>query len=52
MQKANERSGCTSFLPTLITSSDDLMKQGVRVMREYLQNIRTVRWACISKGRG
>ncbi|MFH0410139.1 N-acetylglucosamine-6-phosphate deacetylase, partial [Klebsiella quasipneumoniae] len=33
----NERSGCTSFLPTLITSSDDLMKQGVRVMREYLQ---------------
>ena len=37
MQKANERSGCTSFLPTLITSSDDLMKQGVRVMREYLQ---------------
>nr|VXZ87154.1 N-acetylglucosamine-6-phosphate deacetylase [Klebsiella pneumoniae] len=52
MQKANERSGCTSFLPTLITSSDDLMKQGVRVMREYLQNIRTRRWACISKGRG
>ena len=26
MQKANERSGCTSYLPTLITSSDDLMK--------------------------
>ncbi|STT49838.1 N-acetylglucosamine-6-phosphate deacetylase [Klebsiella pneumoniae] len=51
MQKANERSGCTSFLPTLITSSDDLMKQGVRVMREYLpKNIRTRRWACISKG--
>lgn len=37
MQKANERSGCTSYLPTLITASDDLMKQGVRVMREYLQ---------------
>ncbi|RPH30496.1 N-acetylglucosamine-6-phosphate deacetylase [Buttiauxella warmboldiae] len=36
MQKANERSGCTSYLPTLITSSDDLMKQGVKVMREYL----------------
>ena len=36
MQKANEKSGCTSFLPTLITTSDDLMKQGVRVMREYL----------------
>ena len=36
MQKANEKSGCTSYLPTLITSSDDLMKQGIRVMREYL----------------
>lgn len=36
MQKANERSGCTSYLPTLITSSDELMKQGVKVMREYL----------------
>ena len=36
MQKANQKSGCTSFLPTLITTSDDLMKQGVRVMREYL----------------
>ncbi|MCS3602210.1 N-acetylglucosamine-6-phosphate deacetylase [Buttiauxella sp. BIGb0471] len=38
MQKANERSGCTSYLPTLITASDDLMKQGVKVMREYLAN--------------
>ncbi|WP_110876088.1 N-acetylglucosamine-6-phosphate deacetylase [Franconibacter helveticus] len=36
MQKANEKSGCTSYLPTLITASDDLMKQGARVMREYL----------------
>lgn len=36
MQKANERSGCTSFLPTLITCSDALMKQGVEVMRAYL----------------
>lgn len=36
MQKANEKSGCTSYLPTLITTSDDLMKQGIRVMREYL----------------
>jgi len=36
MQKANEKSGCTSYLPTLITSSDELMKQGIRVMREYL----------------
>lgn len=38
MQKANEKSGCTSYLPTLITTSDDLMKQGVRVMREYRRN--------------
>ncbi|MBK4716948.1 MULTISPECIES: N-acetylglucosamine-6-phosphate deacetylase [Tenebrionibacter/Tenebrionicola group] len=36
MQKANEKAGCTSYLPTLITSSDELMMQGVRVMREYL----------------
>ncbi|MGK9172281.1 N-acetylglucosamine-6-phosphate deacetylase [Yokenella regensburgei] len=36
MQRTNEKSGCTSFLPTLITSSDELMKQGVQVMREYL----------------
>ncbi|WP_052284826.1 N-acetylglucosamine-6-phosphate deacetylase [Kluyvera genomosp. 1] len=36
MQEANEKSGCTNFLPTLITTCDDLMKQGVRVMREYL----------------
>jgi N-acetylglucosamine-6-phosphate deacetylase len=36
MQKANERSGCTSFLPTLITSSDELMMHAVSVMRDYL----------------
>ena len=36
MQHANERSGCTSFLPTLITCSDELMMHGVQVMREYL----------------
>ncbi|WP_318372262.1 N-acetylglucosamine-6-phosphate deacetylase [Enterobacter sp.] len=36
MQRANEKSGCTSYLPTLITTSDDLMKQGVEVMRDYL----------------
>lgn len=35
MQKTNEKSGCTNYLPTLITTSDELMKQGVRVMREY-----------------
>ena len=28
MQKANEKSGCTNYLPTLITTSDELMKQG------------------------
>ena len=43
MQKANEKSGCTNYLPTLITTSDELMKQGVRVMREYRANIRTRR---------
>ena len=37
MQKTNEKAGCTSYLPTLITTSDDLMKQGIRVMREYKQ---------------
>lgn len=36
MQAANEKSGCTSFLPTLITSSDAFMKHGIAVMREYL----------------
>lgn len=36
MQKANEKSGCTSYLPTLITTSDELMKQGITVMRDYL----------------
>ncbi|ENG4184319.1 N-acetylglucosamine-6-phosphate deacetylase [Providencia rettgeri] len=37
MQKANERTGCTSYLPTLITCSDELMKHGVEVMTEYLK---------------
>ncbi|MFS2223627.1 N-acetylglucosamine-6-phosphate deacetylase [Pantoea sp. B65] len=36
MQKANEKSGCTSFLPTLITSSDELMTRAVEVMRAWL----------------
>ena len=36
MQRANERSGCTSFLPTLITSTDALIKRAVEVMRAYL----------------
>ncbi|MGB9097953.1 N-acetylglucosamine-6-phosphate deacetylase [Erwinia sp.] len=36
MQQANERSGCTSYLPTLITSTDEMMKRAVEVMRAYL----------------
>ncbi|MEQ9772634.1 N-acetylglucosamine-6-phosphate deacetylase [Pectobacterium jejuense] len=36
MQQANERSGCTSFLPTLITSSDAFMKHSINVMRDWL----------------
>lgn len=36
MQQANQKSGCTSFLPTLITCSDEFMKHGVEVMRAYL----------------
>lgn len=36
MQRANQRSGCTSFLPTLITSSDAFMQRAVDVMRAYL----------------
>ena len=38
MQRANEKSGCTSYLPTLITCSDDYMKHGINVMRAYLKN--------------
>nr|MBA2815235.1 N-acetylglucosamine-6-phosphate deacetylase [Candidatus Pantoea persica] len=37
MQRANEKSGCTSFLPTLITSSDALMKRAIDTMRAYKQ---------------
>lgn len=36
MQRANEKSGCTSFLPTLITSTDALMRRAVDTMRAYL----------------
>ncbi len=35
MHAANLRSGCTAFLPTLITSSDEDMRQAVNVVREY-----------------
>ncbi|RKS85870.1 N-acetylglucosamine 6-phosphate deacetylase [Orbus hercynius] len=37
MQQTNLRSGCTSYLPTLITSSDEFMRKAVEVMRAYLQ---------------
>ncbi len=36
MQRANEKSGCTSFLPTLITSTDEFMRRAVDVMRAFL----------------
>lgn len=36
MQKTNERNGCTSFLPTLITSPDPLIKTAIETMRHYL----------------
>lgn len=36
MQRTNLKSGCTSYLPTLITSSDELMQHAVDVMRRYL----------------
>lgn len=36
MQQANQRSGCTSFLPTLITSSDPFIKHAVETLRAYL----------------
>lgn len=36
MQRANVKSGCTSFLPTLITSTDVFMRRAVEVMRAFL----------------
>ncbi|ALP42600.1 N-acetylglucosamine-6-phosphate deacetylase [Aeromonas schubertii] len=36
MQAANLKSGTTSFLPTLITSPDEDMKQAVAVTRDYM----------------
>ncbi|OLQ69355.1 N-acetylglucosamine-6-phosphate deacetylase [Photobacterium proteolyticum] len=35
MHRANLKSGCTSFLPTLITSSDEDMKTVIAAAREY-----------------
>ena len=36
MQRANEKSGCTSFLPTLITSSDEMIFKAVDTMKAWL----------------
>ncbi len=35
MHEVNLKSGCTSFLPTLITSSDANMRQAVEAQRQY-----------------
>ncbi|ARC91538.1 N-acetylglucosamine-6-phosphate deacetylase [Vibrio coralliilyticus] len=35
MHKANLKSGCTSYLPTLITSSDEDMRQAIAAARDY-----------------
>ncbi|OEA19258.1 N-acetylglucosamine-6-phosphate deacetylase [Vibrio parahaemolyticus] len=35
MHEANLKSGCTSFLPTLITSSDEDMRAAISATREY-----------------
>lgn len=37
MHNANLKSGCTSFLPTLITSSDEDMQRAIFAAREYQQ---------------
>ncbi|WP_028864090.1 N-acetylglucosamine-6-phosphate deacetylase [Psychromonas aquimarina] len=36
MQSANLKSGCTSYLPTLITSSDEDMKRALQVARTFI----------------
>ncbi|WP_241609317.1 N-acetylglucosamine-6-phosphate deacetylase [Rosenbergiella australiborealis] len=36
MQRTNQASGCTSFLPTLITSSDEMIKHAVETMHHWL----------------
>lgn len=40
MQRTNERAGCTSYLPTLITCSDAMMQRGITVMHSYLRRHR------------
>ena len=36
MQETNERFGCTSYLPTFITATDDAMKSAIETMTAYL----------------
>lgn len=36
MQETNLKSGCTSYLPTFITDTDEGMKRAVQTMRKYL----------------
>lgn len=36
MQNINQKSGCTSFLPTLITSSDLLIRKAIEIIRIFL----------------
>lgn len=37
MHQTNLRHGCTTFLPTLITSSDDDIRQAIKVISDYQQ---------------
>lgn len=37
MQKANLRAGCTSFLSTLITATDEFIYQAITTMEEFLK---------------
>ncbi|QIQ20669.1 N-acetylglucosamine-6-phosphate deacetylase [Zophobihabitans entericus] len=37
MQETNLRTGCTSYLPTLITSTDEFIRKAIETMREYLK---------------
>ena len=40
MQQTNERFGCTSFLPTFITATDEAMKAAITTMTDYLASHR------------
>lgn len=38
MQRINEKSGTTSFLPTLISDSDDTIRQGISATKAFMQS--------------